>query len=148
LCDCIFLEMSHVGCVCCHCVFCPRRKGCLLPLVVILWRFQHVASSVNVPLCLGVPTTLYDSCQVILSATHILTPSQSLWVPAMHMQLQIHVGEAPRDSSRDASLDTLTPGSRFLASSSLFENDIVQRRRSQHTRTLTPMNTRTQTLPL
>jgi hypothetical protein len=29
-----------------------------------------------------------------------------------------------------------------------FENDTVQRRLSQHTRTLTPMNTCTQTLPL
>jgi hypothetical protein len=29
-----------------------------------------------------------------------------------------------------------------------YENDTVQRRRSQHARTLTPMNTRTQTLPL
>jgi hypothetical protein len=29
-----------------------------------------------------------------------------------------------------------------------FENDTVQRRRSQHARTLTPMNTRRQTLPL
>jgi hypothetical protein len=29
-----------------------------------------------------------------------------------------------------------------------FENDIVQRRRLQHARTLTRMNTRTQTLPL
>jgi hypothetical protein len=45
------------------------------------------------------------------------------------------------------SLDNFLDFELMFERSIFFENDTVQPRRSQHARTLTPMNTRTQTLP-